>query len=53
MFYESPNRLIKSLDTIKDVLGPKHPVFVGLELTKQYEKHLHGSVSDVQKDLMH
>jgi len=35
--YESPNRLMKTLDSIESVFGPKHKVFVAFELTKRHE----------------
>ncbi len=47
VFYDSPNRLIRSLQSILDVMGPQQAVFIGLELTKLHETHYRGSVSKV------
>ena len=51
VFYESPNRLLKTLATIEDVMGEKQQVFIGVELTKKFETHYRGPVSEVLKDL--
>ena len=37
VLYESPNRLLKTLESIQDVFGEKHKVYVGIELTKRHE----------------
>lgn len=47
VFYDSPNRLIRSLQAILDVMGPTQQIFVGLELTKLHEAHFRGSVSKI------
>ena len=51
VFYESPNRLLRSLATIEDVMGPKHQVFIGVELTKRHETHYRGGVKDIREEL--
>ena len=51
VFYESPNRLLKSLHTIEEVLGPKHQVFIAVELTKRHETHFRGNVEDVREEI--
>jgi len=43
VFYESPNRLLKSLRAIADIYGPEQLIFIGLELTKLHETHYRGS----------
>ena len=43
VFYESPNRLLKSLQAIGDIYGPDQMIFIGLELTKLHETHYRGS----------
>ncbi|HVU13668.1 MAG TPA: 16S rRNA (cytidine(1402)-2'-O)-methyltransferase [Phototrophicaceae bacterium] len=46
IFYESPQRLIKTLGVMRDVLGDRSAV-VGLELTKRFEEYARGSISDL------
>ncbi len=42
VFYESPYRLLKLMDEIERVVGPR-PVFVGRELTKKFEEGIFGT----------
>lgn len=46
VFYESPNRLVKTLQTILEIL-PKAEVAVGRELTKVYEEIRQGEISEI------
>ncbi len=50
VFYESPNRVLKTLEAIKDALGERN-VVVARELTKIHEEFLFGRVSDVLNKL--
>jgi len=50
VFYESPNRILKTLDAVKDTLGER-TVVVARELTKIHEEFLFGCVSDVIEKL--
>lgn len=45
VFYESPHRLLKTLQTACEVLGDR-TVVVGRELTKQYEEIFRGTLSE-------
>ena len=47
IFYESPNRLLKTLENIKKYYGEKIKITVGRELTKLYEEIQTGTVSDL------
>ena len=47
IIYESPNRIIKTLEVICDSLGSKRDVVVGRELTKIYEEFVSGSAESV------
>ena len=44
--YESPNRLVETLEAIHDVMGDRL-VSVGRELTKMFEETRRGTVTDV------
>ena len=47
ILYESPFRLIKTLEELKNVLGEDRPVCVCRELTKLYEETIRGTISEV------
>jgi 16S rRNA (cytidine1402-2'-O)-methyltransferase len=47
VLFESPHRLLKLLDEIEATLGPRR-LFVGRELTKQFEEALHGAPTDIR-----
>lgn len=47
VFYESPQRLIKTLENISDTFGDETKVSVGRELTKVFEEVKTGTVSDI------
>lgn len=46
VFYESPQRLIKTLSVMRDVLGERQAV-VGLEVTKMFEEFARGTFSEL------
>lgn len=46
IFLESPNRLLNTLKTCLDVFGDRN-AFVGRELTKLFEDHRRGKISDL------
>jgi len=48
VFYESPNRVGKTLKTMLDTLGDRN-VSLGREITKLYEETLRGKISQVLK----
>lgn len=47
IFYESPFRLVKFLEQLKEAFGPEHMVSVSRELTKIYEETKRGSIIEV------
>lgn len=49
VFYESPHRLIKTLQQIGEFLGGERQICVVRELTKMFETFHRGTVSEVQK----
>ena len=46
IFYESPNRLVKTLGVMREVLGDRQAV-VGLEVTKLFEEFARGTFSEL------
>jgi len=42
---------MKTLEAISQVFGPKHMVYVGIELTKKHEQHLRDSVERMMDNL--
>lgn len=51
VFYESPFRLFKSLEIVKNTFGPEVNVFIARELTKVYETLYSGNVESLLKIL--
>lgn len=47
ILYESPHRLLKTLEQIGEVFGEEHPVSVSRELTKIHEETVRGTVKYV------
>lgn len=45
VFYESPYRLVKTLEDLSSVLGPEREASVARELTKVYEENVRGQLS--------
>jgi 16S rRNA (cytidine1402-2'-O)-methyltransferase len=48
VFYESPHRIEKTLESLADHLGSDRVVFVGRELTKVFEEGVRGSAEEVR-----
>ena len=47
IFYESPHRLVKTLEEFAAVYGPERRVSVARELTKMYEENVRGTITEV------
>jgi 16S rRNA (cytidine1402-2'-O)-methyltransferase len=47
VFYESPNRLVKTLEELMVYLGKERPCSVSRELTKMFEENKRGSLEEV------
>ncbi len=47
VFYESPHRLIKALEQMKEILGEERTLSVSRELTKKFEETLTGSIQRI------
>ena len=47
IFYESPYRLVKTLDQLAEVMGPDRRCSVAREISKVHEEHRRGTLSEV------
>lgn len=47
IFYESPHRLLTTLNDIKEILGEEQRLAVCRELTKKHEEKIRGSINEV------
>lgn len=47
VFFESPNRLLKTLTILKEILGEKTKVSIAREMTKIYEEFIRGDIEEV------
>lgn len=47
ILYESPYRLVKTLQQLMEVMGPKRQVCVSRELTKVHEENVRGTLAEV------
>ena len=51
IFYESPHRISKTLESLEAALDPTRIIVIGRELTKKFETIYIGPVQQVKKDL--
>ena len=51
VFFESPNRVMRTLATMREVFGDGHKVFVAFELTKKFETHYRGTIESVMDEI--
>ncbi len=47
IFFESPHRLIRTLEIIKNILGEKTQLSIGREMTKVYEEFIRGNIDQI------
>ena len=47
VFYESPRRLVKTLEQFAEVFGPERPCSVAREISKLHEEHVRGTLAEV------
>ena len=52
VFYESPHRILHTLEDIRETLGDSRELVLARELTKQYETYLYGNASDLIRQLV-
>ena len=47
VFYESPRRLVKTLEQLAEAFGPERPCSVAREISKVHEEHVRGTLAEV------
>ena len=47
IFYESPHRVVKALEQMKEVFGEERRCSVCREISKVYEESVRGTISEV------
>lgn len=47
VFYESPHRLLESLQDMQKIFGADRPAFIAREMTKQFEQYLSGNLAEL------
>jgi 16S rRNA (cytidine1402-2'-O)-methyltransferase len=47
VFYESPYRLVKTLEQFAEFFGPERECSVAREISKKFEEHRRGTVAEV------
>jgi 16S rRNA (cytidine1402-2'-O)-methyltransferase len=47
ILYESPHKLLKTLEQLQEVCGPERPMSVSREISKMYEETVRGSIAEV------
>ncbi|SES73348.1 16S rRNA (cytidine(1402)-2'-O)-methyltransferase [Hymenobacter actinosclerus] len=50
IFYESPHRIVKTLEQLADVLGPERPASVSRELTKLFEETVTAPLAELARN---
>ncbi len=53
VFYESPHRLLKTLEQFAEAFGPDRPASVSRELTKVFEETIRGNLAQVYAHYVH
>jgi len=53
IFFESTHRIEKTITNLKEHLSPTRNIFVGRELTKQFETLYRGTVDEVENQMKH
>ncbi|MDR3306612.1 MAG: 16S rRNA (cytidine(1402)-2'-O)-methyltransferase [Endomicrobium sp.] len=51
VFYESPHRILKTVETCLEVFGEDAKICLARELTKKFEEFIRGTIKEVLKDI--
>lgn len=49
VFFETPNRILKTLTVLEHLLGPERRIAIGREMTKLFETFYRGTIPEVRK----
>ena len=52
IFYESPHRILKTLETCKEVFGEQTKIVLARELTKKFEEFIRGTIKEVLEQML-
>jgi len=53
IFYESPHRIVKTLQMIHELIGPDRQIVIGRELTKKFEEYIRGNTTQLLEHFTH
>lgn len=53
IFYESPHRIVKTLQMIHELIGPERSIVIGRELTKKFEEYIRGNTTQLLEHFDH
>lgn len=53
VFFESPHRVVKTIQKLHEKVDPDREIFIGREMTKKFEQYIHGTIEEVVYDLEH
>jgi len=51
VFYESPRRLLATITAMQAIFGNQRQIVIALELTKKFERSMHGSIEEIKHQL--
>ena len=51
VFYESPHRILKTLEICKEVFGEQTNIVLARELTKKFEEFIRGTIKEVLEEM--
>lgn len=51
VFYESPHRILRTIEDLAETLGPERPACLSRELSKLHEEHMRGTLAELAKRL--
>lgn len=51
VFYESPHRILKTVELCEDVFGKEAQICLAREITKKFEEFIRGSIKEVVEDI--
>jgi 16S rRNA (cytidine1402-2'-O)-methyltransferase len=49
VIFEAPHRIKQTLETVGEIFGINHEIYLGFELTKRFENHMHGKIENIIK----